>query len=103
MSLPKTNGSPGGPPATSSLILRLYIAHGARTSIAAVANLKGAVADCQGEAAEVEIIDVYKAPKRALADRILVTPTLLRIRPDNVAIMIGDLADRQMLAQFIEG
>jgi len=103
LSRPKTDGSPDMPPASSRLLLRLYIAKGARTSVAAVANLKQAVADCQGAAAEVEVVDVYQAPKRALADRILVTPTLLRIRPDNVAIMIGDLADRQMLAQFIKG
>ena len=31
---------------------------------------------------DLEVVDVLKSPKRVLADRILVTPTLLRIRSD---------------------
>jgi hypothetical protein len=52
--------------------------------------------------ANLEVVDVQQAPKRVLADRILVMPTLLRICPDDVAMMIGDLRDRETLRRFIQ-
>jgi hypothetical protein len=81
--------------------LRLYIASGAPTSIAALANLRQAIASYKELLASLEVIDVLKAPKRVLSDRILVTPTLLRVGADDVAMMVGDLRDREMLLQFI--
>jgi hypothetical protein len=81
--------------------LRLYIAGGAPTSVAALANLRHAIASDKELQANLEVVDVQQAPKRVLADRILVTPTLLRICSDDVAMMIGDLRDRETLLQFI--
>ena len=85
-----------------SVRLRLYIATGAPTSVAALTNLRQAIASDKELQANLEVVDVQQAPKRVLADRILVTPTLLRICPDDVAMMIGDLRDRDALLQFIQ-
>lgn len=81
--------------------LRLYIAAGAPTSVAALANLRQAIASNNELKANLEVVDVLQAPKRALTDRILVTPTLLRVCPDDVAMMIGDLRDLDAVLQFI--
>jgi hypothetical protein len=81
--------------------LRLYIAAGAPTSVAALANLRQAIASYKELLANLEVVDVQQAPKRVLSDRILVTPTLLRVCADDVAMMIGDLRDRDTLLQFI--
>lgn len=74
------------------LRLRLYVAGQAPNSVAARRNLAAALGP-DGKA-EVETIDVLDAPERALADGVLVTPTLLRVRPAPVVFVVGTLADR---------
>jgi hypothetical protein len=43
--------------------------------------------------ADVEVVDVLSEPERAEADRIMATPTVLRLSPDPVCRVIGDLSD----------
>jgi circadian clock protein KaiB len=38
-------------------------------------------------------VDMLKDPRRALADRIIVTPTLLKVLPLPAGRVIGDLSD----------
>ena len=42
---------------------------------------------------ELEIVDLLEHPKRALADGIIVTPTLLKLLPLPVQRVIGSLSD----------
>ena len=79
--------------------LKLYISGRAPASIAAVSNLRRAIGADRLD--DVAIIDVLQVPKRAVADRILVIPTLLRILPGDVAMMVGDLHDADALLQFV--
>jgi circadian clock protein KaiB len=75
------------------LRLRLYIAGNAPNSVRAIANAK---AICEGHFAsahELEIIDLLEHPARALADGIIVTPTLLVLLPLPVKRLIGNLSD----------
>ncbi len=74
------------------LQLRLYVAAGAPNSERAVANLE-AIREAHLGVCKVEVIDVFEAPERALADGVLVTPTLLRIFPRPVRRIIGDLSE----------
>jgi len=41
------------------------------------------------------VIDVIKQPQLAEDDKILATPTLIKILPPPVARIIGDLSDRE--------
>ncbi|MCB0115814.1 MAG: circadian clock KaiB family protein [Caldilineaceae bacterium] len=79
----------------ATIELRLYKAGNAPNSVRAVAN---ALALCnehgQTQQCELEIIDVLEYPWRALQDGVLVTPTLLRIRPKPTVRVIGDLSER---------
>jgi circadian clock protein KaiB len=75
------------------LRLRLYVAGHAPNSVRAVANV---LAICDGHFAsgyELEIVDLLEHPKRALADGIIVTPTLLKLLPLPVQRVIGSLSD----------
>lgn len=75
--------------------MRLYVAGHAPNSLRAVAN---ATAICErhfAAAYELEIVDLLEQPLRALADSIVVTPTLLRLMPLPVRRMVGDLEDEQ--------
>jgi circadian clock protein KaiB len=42
---------------------------------------------------DLEIVDLLKHPRRALADGIIVTPTLLKLLPLPVQKVIGNLSD----------
>lgn len=74
-----------------ALRLRLYVAAGAPHSERALANLER-IRERHLEVCTVEVVDVFEAPERALADGVLVTPTLLRIAPPPVRRIIGDLS-----------
>jgi circadian clock protein KaiB len=73
--------------------LRLYVAGNAPNSITAVANAKVICTEHYDEDCVLEIVDLLKQPLRALEDEIIVTPTLLRVRPLPVRRVIGSLSD----------
>ena len=80
-------------PTNAGLVLRLYVAGNAPNSLSAIANAK---AICEAHFAarhELEIVDMLKHPRRALADGIIVTPTLLKLLPLPVRRVIGNLSD----------
>jgi circadian clock protein KaiB len=76
--------------------LRLYIA-----GLGPYANrAKQGLADAAAEAGfdyDLEVIDVCAEPHRAIVDRVVVTPTLVKLSPLPRAIVIGDLSDRQKI------
>jgi circadian clock protein KaiB len=76
------------------VVLRLYIAAGAPNSVKAVANLAAICKKHLQHSFKLEIIDVLEFPLRALADGILVTPSLAKIAPAPGAKIVGNLSDR---------
>ena len=74
------------------LSLRLYVAGNAPNSVTAITN---AQAICKAHFAgyKLEIVDMLKHPSRALADGIIVTPTLLKLSPLPIHRVIGNLSD----------
>ncbi len=73
--------------------LRLYVAGNAPNSLRAIANARS-ICEGQGGPIELEIVNVLEHPKRALADGIIVTPTLIKLSPLPIQRMVGDLSDR---------
>lgn len=71
--------------------LRLYVTGSAPNSIAALANMNAVRAALEDH--ELEIVDVLERPERALADDVLVTPTLLKLAPRPPCRIVGDLRD----------
>ena len=78
-------------PKRAALELRLYVAGNAPNSRLAVANVKAICEAHFASAHALEIVDLLVEPFRALADGIVVTPTLLRIWPEPVQRVIGTL------------
>ena len=74
--------------------MRLYVANSAPNSIKAIANLEAICKKHMAEGFKLEIIDVLEFPLRALADGILVTPSLSKVSPSPAARIVGDLSDR---------
>jgi circadian clock protein KaiB len=74
---------------------RLYVAGDAQNSAQAVANLKALCRAHLADRHEIEIVDVYREPTRALDDGIMMTPTLIKLAPTPVSRIIGTLAQLQ--------
>ena len=71
---------------------RLYIAGDAQNSAQAIANLASICRAHLQDRHEVELVDVFLEPKRALADGILMTPTLIKLTPAPVRRVVGNLS-----------
>lgn len=86
-------------------VLRLYVADGAPNSVQAIANL-GVICQqyLQGNF-HLEIVDVVEQPLRALADGVIVTPSLIKLLPLPVVQIVGNLNDKHqvLLALGLEG
>jgi circadian clock protein KaiB len=70
---------------------RLYTADDSQNSVQALANLKALCATYLADRHEIEVVDVFADPKRALTDKIRMTPTLLKISPLPTQRIIGTL------------
>jgi circadian clock protein KaiB len=81
--------------------LRLYVAGNAPNSLNAVANAKTICEAHLGSQYELEIVDVLKHPRRALADGIIVTPTLLKLLPLPVQRVVGNLSDTSQVLRTL--
>lgn len=80
---------------------RLYVAGDALNSAQARANL---AALCRSHLAgrhQIEIVDVFKEPKRALADAIFITPTLVKLAPLPARTIVGTLSQTQTVLQAL--
>jgi circadian clock protein KaiB len=79
---------------TSPGRLRLYVSGGTVLSERAIANL-GALRDRElAGQYELEVVDVLENPEAAEDGHLMVTPTLVRERPEPVRRLVGDLSDR---------
>jgi circadian clock protein KaiB len=82
----------------------LYVAGLSPNSLRAQQNLRDATNAMKDAAAllNVEVIDVFKGPKRAIADGILVTPTLVAHYSGKRVMMVGDLGDSSAVRSILD-
>lgn len=76
-------------------VFRIYIADGAPNSVRALANLYAICHKHFPESHRIEVIDVLQEPLRALAEAILVTPTVVKVSPAPEQQIIGNLSDEE--------
>ena len=80
--------------ATTVVVLRLYIAGRAPNSIQAIANLKAICKEYLKDFHRLEVVDVLEHPRRAMADGVLVSPSLSRVHPLPGVNLVGNLSDK---------
>ncbi len=90
-------------PANGELFLRLYIAGHSPNSVLAMANAKAICSEHFASRYKLEIIDLLQDPDRALADGVIVTPTLIKVAPLPVQKIIGTLADKSQVVLALGG
>ena len=76
-------------------VLKLYVTGMTPRSQAALKNIKDILSEGYKGTYSLKVIDVLKQPKLAEDDKILATPTLIKILPPPVARIIGDLMDKE--------
>ncbi len=80
---------------------RLFVAGDAQNSTLAIANLAALCRDHLPGRHEVEVIDVLREPKRALAESIFMTPTLVMYAPAPVRKIIGSLSQSEVVLRAL--
>lgn len=89
----------GSSPPVGPHLLRLYVAGTGLRSLRAIENLTKV---CETELAgqyQLEVVDIYKEPRRAVEDQIVAIPTLIKRAPGIVRRLIGDLSELALVRQ----
>ncbi len=81
---------------------RLYVADEALNSAQARSNLAALCKTYLVDRSEVELVDVFKEPKRALSDAIFMTPTLIRVAPLPVRRIVGTLSQTDLVLRALD-
>jgi circadian clock protein KaiB len=71
---------------------RLYVAGDGPNSAQAISNLTALCRDHLAQRHEIEIVDVFREPARALTDGVVLTPMLMKLSPGPVRKIIGCLS-----------
>ena len=80
---------------------RLYIAGDTENSAQAFSNLTALCGKHLTNRHEIEIVDVFREPGRALEDRIFMTPTLVKLGPAPRQRIIGTLGQTDSVMQAL--
>jgi len=90
----KKKGRAASDPVTATVMV-LYITESGPNSVRAVANLEAICKEHLQQNFRLEIIDVLQYPLRALADGVVVTPSLAKLLPLPAATVVGNLSNKR--------
>ena len=76
-----------------SFVFRLYVVNQGPGSARAIANLSALCRKHLPDNHQIEIVDLLQDPRRVLSDKIVATPTLIKVSPAPVQKIIGDLSE----------
>lgn len=85
----------------ATFMFRLYVAGDALNSAQAVTNLQALCREYLPDRHEIDIVDVFQDPGRALEDGIFMTPTLVKMAPAPVRRIVGTLSQQQPVLQAL--
>jgi circadian clock protein KaiB len=80
---------------------RLYVADDTVNSGQALGNLRALCCAYLSGKHQIELVDVFKEPDRALEDRVFMTPTLVKLTPSPVARIVGTLSETKLVLQVL--
>jgi circadian clock protein KaiB len=80
---------------------RLYVAGDTPNSERARVNLGALCRKYLVGCYKIQIVDVFKEPNRAMIDGIFMTPTLIRLAPSPVRMVVGTLSQSASLMEAL--
>ena len=75
--------------------LRLFITGSTPRSTRAIENMRRICAENLEGRYDLDVVDVYQDPEATKEFQIIATPTLVKILPEPLRRIIGDLSDRE--------
>jgi circadian clock protein KaiB len=75
--------------------LRLFVTGSTPRSTRAIANMRKICEDSLRGQYDLEVVDVYENPQATRELQIIATPTLVKILPEPLRRIIGDLSDKE--------
>jgi circadian clock protein KaiB len=87
---------------TGTVLLRLYVAGGDARSAEARRLCEQVVQRCEPGPCQLEVVDVLTNPQQAELDRVLATPTLVRLDPPPVVRLIGGLWNADFVMEALQ-
>jgi len=76
-------------------VLRLFITGSTPRSIRAIDNMRRICREHLEGRYELKVIDVYQDPEATRDLQVVATPTLIKVLPEPLRRIIGDLSDRE--------
>ena len=83
------------PPEAPHYVLRLFVTGTTSRSQRAIANMRRICEEKLAGQYDLEIIDVYEHPEATRDLQVVATPTLVKVLPEPLRRIIGDLSDRE--------
>ena len=83
-------------------VLRLYVTGSTLRSTRAIDNLRRVLESELPDRYDLEIVDVYEHPEAASEHQILAAPTLIKLQPEPVRRIIGDLSDTERVLRGLD-
>ena len=84
------------------VLLRLYVAGSGSRSVEARRLCEQVVERCGPMPCRLEIVDVFADPAQAERDRVLATPTLVRLEPPPIVRLIGGLRNADFVMEALQ-
>lgn len=88
--------------AASRYELRLFITGSTPRSTRAIENMRRICAENLDGRYQLEVIDVYQNPEATREYQIVATPTLVKVLPEPLRRIIGDLSDEERVLAGLE-
>lgn len=83
-------------------ILRLYVTGSTARSTRAIENLRRVLESELPGLYDLEVVDVYLHPEAAAEHQIIAAPTLVKLTPEPVRRVIGDLSDKERVMRGLD-
>ncbi len=80
---------------------RLFIAGHTPNSVHALANLTALCRAHLPNHHEIEVVDVFVEPERALSEEVFMTPTLIKLAPLPIQKIVGTLSNANTVLQML--
>ncbi len=89
-------------PPEGRYVLRLFITGSTPRSIRAIENMRRICSEHLAGQYELKVIDVYQDPEATRDLQIVATPTLVKVLPEPLRRIIGDLSDKERVLAGLE-
>jgi len=81
---------------------QVFVAGNSPNSCQALHNLRLFCEEHLPDRHQIEVIDVFQEPERAMEESVLLTPLTIKVSPPPILKIIGSLSDRAPLFQTLE-